>query len=229
STEVNVYYEHETTVVTPEQPGTPGSPIDPNQPDGPKWPEGTDKSSLSKMITRTINYVDKKTGKLLKQEVQTVTYTRTAVVDKVTGELLGYDTNGDGKVDTTEGDASWTTTSNVWDKLVSPDYSAQGYGSPSVSEVAKETVTPDTDSTEVNVYYEQKPKDESDNSNKDKPESDKSTGQKNVDNNTKSTKVEKKLPATGESLLASLVWGVLGLLAVATSILLAKKRKGKED
>ncbi|WP_369950645.1 mucin-binding protein [Lactococcus ileimucosae] len=229
STEVNVYYEHETTSVTPEQPGTPGSPIDPNRPDGPKWPEGTDKSSLSKTITRTINYVDKKTGKVLKQEVQTVTYTRTAVVDKVTGELLGYDTNGDGKVDTTDDSASWTTTSDVWDKLVSPDYSAQGYGSPSVSEVDEVTVTPDTDSTEVNVYYEQKPKDESDNSNKDKPESDKSAGQKNVDNNTKSTKVEKKLPATGESLLASLVWGVLGLLAVATSILLAKKRKRKED
>ncbi|MBS0938064.1 lectin-like domain-containing protein, partial [Lactiplantibacillus plantarum] len=48
-------------------------------------------------ISRTINYLDKKTGKVVaNQVVQDVTFNRTAIVDKVTGELLGYDTTGDG-------------------------------------------------------------------------------------------------------------------------------------
>ncbi|MGA3557964.1 MucBP domain-containing protein, partial [Lactiplantibacillus plantarum] len=59
----------------------------------------TERKSMTKTTERTINYLDKKTGKVVaNQVVQDVTFNRTAIVDKVTGELLGYDTNGDGEV-----------------------------------------------------------------------------------------------------------------------------------
>ncbi|WP_306418166.1 mucin-binding protein, partial [Lactiplantibacillus mudanjiangensis] len=68
--------------------------------------------------------MDKKTGKVVaNQVVQDVTFNRTAIVDNVTGELLGYDTNGDGEVDVSvaDGDQAWTTDNNEWASVTSPD------------------------------------------------------------------------------------------------------------
>lgn len=61
----DIHLAHSTTSVTPDDPQKPGQPIDPDNPDGPKWPNGTDKGSLTKTITRTINYLDKQTGKVV--------------------------------------------------------------------------------------------------------------------------------------------------------------------
>ncbi|MFN1208429.1 hypothetical protein ACKXGD_15790, partial [Enterococcus lactis] len=62
--DIIVTYKHKVDTVTPDQPGNPGQPINPDNPNGPKWPNGTDKDSLSKTITRTINYVDQNGNKL---------------------------------------------------------------------------------------------------------------------------------------------------------------------
>ncbi|MCP9334486.1 lectin-like domain-containing protein, partial [Lentilactobacillus hilgardii] len=97
-----VHLTHGTTPVGPNNPQTPGEPINP---DGPKWPAGTDKDSLTQTITRTVNYYDKDTGAVVaKQVTEQVTYNRTAIVDKVTGQIIGYSTTGGDTVDQTDGD-----------------------------------------------------------------------------------------------------------------------------
>ncbi|MGO3360641.1 MAG: mucin-binding protein, partial [Leuconostoc mesenteroides] len=153
---VNVYYDHSTVPVTPDTPQVPGDPIDPNNPDGPKWPEGTDKDSLTQTITRTINYLDKQTGQVVsKQVTQDVTYNRTAIIDKVSGELLGYDTNADGTPDTQDATAAWRDADgNSWAATTSPDLSGQGYAAPSIPTVDEQTVNPGDKNANVNVYYD---------------------------------------------------------------------------
>ena len=87
-----VHLKHQLTPVNPTDPQTPGAPINPDEPDGPKWPEGTDKSSVTQTVIRTVNYLDKQTGKVVaKQVTEQVTYNRTAIVDKVTGEIVKDD------------------------------------------------------------------------------------------------------------------------------------------
>ncbi|KRM09289.1 mucin-binding protein [Paucilactobacillus suebicus] len=153
---MKLHLVHKTVPIGPDNPETPGQPIHPDDPDGPTWPAGTDKASLTKTITRTINYLDKSTGKVVsKQVTQTVTYNRTAIVDEVTGALLGYDTNGDGNVDTTNEDAAWVAANgDQWSLVTSPDLSDDGYGSPSLAQVDSVTVTADTADSVVNVYYD---------------------------------------------------------------------------
>ncbi|WP_420835863.1 mucin-binding protein, partial [Ligilactobacillus apodemi] len=83
-----VYYvrlEHATVPVGPNNPHEPGTPINPNDPDGPKWP-ATDE--YSKEYTSTVHFVDKNGNKLREDDVQTSTWTRTLIIDKVTGEVL---------------------------------------------------------------------------------------------------------------------------------------------
>ncbi|MFR0541689.1 mucin-binding protein, partial [Lactobacillus delbrueckii] len=95
-TTVTVYYGHQTVPVTPEKPGTPGKPINPKG--NVKYPDGVSKDDLTSAVTRTINYVDED-GKAVNGSpdgtssyVQKAEFTRTAIVDKVTGKILGYDT-----------------------------------------------------------------------------------------------------------------------------------------
>ena len=99
------------TPTTPQNPNEdpknpkPGDPIDPNKPDGPKWTEDAlNKLNNIKSVTRTITYVKDGTD----EEVSTteapkvtnkVSFTRTAIVNPKDGSVVGYDTNGDGKVD----------------------------------------------------------------------------------------------------------------------------------
>ncbi|WP_432227183.1 mucin-binding protein [Limosilactobacillus fermentum] len=154
---VNVYYDHDVVPVNPTNPQTPGTPINPDNPDGPKWPEGTDKSSLTQTVTRTVNYLDKQTGKVVaKQVTEQVTYNRTAIVDKVTGQIIGYSTTGGDTVDQTDGDKAWTAVDNKsdWDSVTSPDLSSKGYLAPDLATVAQQTVTPGDKDVTVNVYYD---------------------------------------------------------------------------
>ncbi|MDB1553823.1 mucin-binding protein [Latilactobacillus sakei] len=152
-----VHLTHGTTPVGPNNPQTPGEPINPDNPDGPKWPEGTDKSSVTQTVIRTVNYLDKQTGKVVaKQVTEQVTYNRTAIVDKVTGQIIGYSTTGGDTVDQTDGDKAWTAVDNKsdWDSVTSPDLSYKGYLAPDLATVAQQTVTPGDKDVTVNVYYD---------------------------------------------------------------------------
>uniref|UniRef100_UPI0032DEE04A mucin-binding protein n=1 Tax=Leuconostoc citreum TaxID=33964 RepID=UPI0032DEE04A len=152
-----VHLTHGTTPVGPNNPQTPGEPINPDNPDGPKWPEGTDKSSVTQTVIRTVNYLDKQTGKVVaKQITEQVTYNRTAIVDKVTGQIIGYSTTGGDTVDQTDGDKAWTAVDNKsdWDSVTSPDLSYKGYLAPDLATVAQQTVTPGDKDVTVNVYYD---------------------------------------------------------------------------
>ena len=152
-----VHLTHGTTPVGPNNPQTPGEPINPDNPDGPKWPEGTDKSSVTQTVIRTVNYLDKQTGKVVaKQVTEQVTYNRTAIVDKVTGQIIGYSTTGGDTVDQTDGDKAWTAVDNKsdWDSVTSPDLSSKGYLAPDLATVAQQTVTPGDKDVTVNVYYD---------------------------------------------------------------------------
>ncbi|WOY89713.1 MucBP domain-containing protein [Ligilactobacillus murinus] len=79
-----VSFKHGEVPVGPDNPHTPGEPINPNDPNGPKWPT-TDE--YSKEFTSTVHFVDDKGNKLRDDDVQTSTWTRTLIVDTVTGEI----------------------------------------------------------------------------------------------------------------------------------------------
>ena len=153
--EIVIHLKHVTVTVAPDHPQTPGDPIDGSESN---WPDGVDQVSLQKSITRTIDYVDGLTKEKVADSVeQTVTFTRHVVVDKVTGEVLGYDTNGDGTVDTTSADKAWMTNSNTWAKVTSPDLSSKGYEAPDVSKVDEKVVASNTSDETVTVTYNRSP------------------------------------------------------------------------
>ena len=114
-------------------------------------------------ITRTINYQDERTEAVLAGPViQNVRVVRFAIFNAKTHELLGYDTNGDGIVDTSDGTIAWLLvppTDQDWVQVVSPDLSAQGYQAPDIPVVAGQTVIINggdrTMNTNVIVKYQQ--------------------------------------------------------------------------
>lgn len=100
-----VVLKHGTVPVTPDKPGKPGEPINPNDPDGPKWPNGTGEDSLKKTGTQTIHYVYSDGRKAKDDNVQSFDFTKSAVVDKVTGAIISQtgwnvDSHTFGNVDT---------------------------------------------------------------------------------------------------------------------------------
>ena len=76
---------HGTEPVGPNNPHEPGTPINPDDPNGPKWPA---KDDYTKQYTSTVHFVDGNGNKLRDDDIQTSTWTRTLIVDKVTGEVL---------------------------------------------------------------------------------------------------------------------------------------------
>ncbi|WP_304203425.1 YSIRK-type signal peptide-containing protein, partial [Lactobacillus intestinalis] len=100
-----VVLKHGTVPVTPTDPGKPGEPINPNDPDGPKWPDGTGEDSLKKTGTQTIHYVYSDGRKAKDDNVQSFDFTKSGVVDKVTGAIISQtgwnvDSHTFGNVDT---------------------------------------------------------------------------------------------------------------------------------
>ncbi|KOY74666.1 putative mucus binding protein [Apilactobacillus kunkeei DSM 12361 = ATCC 700308] len=133
-----VTLEHKVDTVTPDNPGTPGQPINPDNPNGPKWPNGTDKDSLSKTVTRTINYVDQNGNKIHPSTTQTVTFTRYATVDEVTGEVV-Y--------------GNWTSKESSWKSFNTPLVSGYKLVDGKQSIINSVNLSPDSIDEKIDVVY----------------------------------------------------------------------------
>ena len=91
-------------------------------------------------ITRTVNYLDQTTNAVVSPaKVQTVTYTRTATTDAVTGNTTYTD---------------WTSTEPTFAAIESPDLSADGYAVASEPTVAAALTTAESTDIDVNVFYD---------------------------------------------------------------------------
>ena len=156
-----VHLKHATKSVTPDDPATPGQPINPKG--DAKYPKGVAKNDLTATVKRTINYVDEDGNKVngapdgTGSYVQTAEFTRTVIVDKVTGKILGYDTNNDGKVDTENGNRAWTPIDKTLEAVKSADPSSVGYDKVDIANVSSLVVTPDQGDKTVKVTYSNNP------------------------------------------------------------------------
>ncbi|MDT9605101.1 mucin-binding protein [Lactobacillus johnsonii] len=162
---VNVYYGHQTEVITPKTPHNPGGNINPNDPRNKPsvYPDGLTKEALTTEVTRKINYVgvneDGTTtpvngspdGK--STYTQTVSFERNAVIDKVTGQILGYSTDGTTNVTTTDKDRAWTPTTQNMSSVDSKTPSEVGYDKVDISTVGSVTVYPGQKVDDVTVTY----------------------------------------------------------------------------
>ena len=92
-----VTFKHGTVVVNPENPGKPDEPINPNDPNGPKYP--SDSANLNKDVTHTIYYVYADGTVAKSSHTQTLTFTGSGMIDKVTGQYVEVDENGNIKLD----------------------------------------------------------------------------------------------------------------------------------
>ena len=128
---ITVTVEHGKSHVTPDKPVNKGDLI-PGTKDK-HYPEGLTHNDLNKTVTREITITDP-TGKK-STTTQTVTFTRGATVDEVTNKVTYDDWSENGK--------------HTFDKVdvpTVPGYTASG-------EVPKVEVTPDTQSSTVNITY----------------------------------------------------------------------------
>ena len=82
-----VHLAHGKITVTEEKPGKPGEPINPGEGSA-DWPDGTDKGSLGKDVVRTITYKMVDGSKAPEGTSQTLHFTASKVIDKVTGQVL---------------------------------------------------------------------------------------------------------------------------------------------
>ncbi|KRL83253.1 mlp [Ligilactobacillus apodemi DSM 16634 = JCM 16172] len=79
---------HAVAPVGPNDPHEPGTPINPDDPNSPLWPN---LDQYNKQYTSTVHFVDENGNKLRDDVVQTSTWTRNLLIDKVTGEILNPD------------------------------------------------------------------------------------------------------------------------------------------
>lgn len=131
--DVVVIIKHGSITVTPDSPKT----SDDVLPDNPNlhYPSGLTKDDLSKTVTRVVKITDPHTHKVATTN-QTVTFTRNAQVDEVSG-TVSYD--------------NWTENGeHDFDAVDVPTIA--GY-TPSTNNVSKITVTPDTESSEIDITY----------------------------------------------------------------------------
>ena len=138
-----IHLNHNTETITPDHPKVPGTPINPSG--DAKYPDGVDKESLTKTITRTINYVDNKGNKVngspdgKSTYVQTVTFTRTVTIDKVTGDI--------------KSSTPWVPANGTWSQVNSRDPHELGYDSVDTSTVGSKVVTSSSKDETITVTY----------------------------------------------------------------------------
>lgn len=161
----NVYYGHQTEVITPKTPHNPGGNIKPNDPRNKPsvYLDGLTKEALTTKVTRHINYVGvNEDGTTIPVNgspdgkntyTQTVSFERNAMIDKVTGQILGYSTDGTTNVTTTDKDRAWTPTTQNMDSVASKTPSEVGYDKVDISTVGGVTVYPGQKVNDVTVTY----------------------------------------------------------------------------
>lgn len=128
-----VHLSHGTITVTPENPGKPGEPINPGKGSA-NYPDGTDKAGLTDTVNRTITYVMSDGSKAPDAVHDSLSYTASKVIDKVTGEVISTE---------------WSKNQDFKD-VVSPDVT--GY-TPDVKTVSNKNVAHDAKDIDVVVTY----------------------------------------------------------------------------
>lgn len=128
-----VHLSHGTITVTPENPGKPGEPINPGEGSA-DYPDGTDKAGLTDTVNRTITYVMSDGSKAPDAVHDSLSYTASKVIDKVTGEVISTE---------------WSKNQDFKD-VVSPDVT--GY-TPTVKTVSNKNVAHDAKDIDVVVTY----------------------------------------------------------------------------
>ncbi|HFI0283025.1 TPA: Rib/alpha-like domain-containing protein, partial [Streptococcus suis] len=115
----------------------PGQPVDPSDPNSPLWPDSVGTISTTETVTRTIEYkyIDENGAEASATVTQTATFTRTAKVNLVTGEVVYAD---------------WTSTDAELDAVDSPIIA--GYTA-NVLNVPVLTVDADSEDSNVLVIY----------------------------------------------------------------------------
>ncbi|MGQ7393515.1 mucin-binding protein [Streptococcus suis] len=73
--------------VDPTNPPKPGEPVDPTDPNSPVWPDSVKDLVTTQEVVRTITYVNEDGETVSAEVVQKVSFTRTAQVNLVTGEI----------------------------------------------------------------------------------------------------------------------------------------------
>lgn len=129
-----------------------------------------DKVPLAETITRTINIGGLPGGS--SSTTQNVEFNRTAIVDKVTGKIVGYVDPSDDTKTVVNGKDAWKSTNDVWNAFT-PSGVSDGYYISSVKAnggdyldvvknangvitgLKKVTVTPDMNSVVINIVYAQ--------------------------------------------------------------------------
>ncbi|NQJ71352.1 YSIRK-type signal peptide-containing protein, partial [Streptococcus suis] len=122
--------------VTPDAPKEPNTPIDPTNPTGPKYPEGVRATDLNESVKRTIKYQYEGGAEARPTVEETLTFTRTAKVNVVTG-ALAY--------------TPWTSTDDDFNEVVSP--TIDGYEADKPTVEAVQDVPYNAQDTEVIVTY----------------------------------------------------------------------------
>mgnify|MGYP001778407892 FL=1 len=141
-------------VVNPDNPGKPDEPINPDNPDGPKYP--TDSANLNKDVTHTIYYVYADGTVAKPSHTQTLTFTGSGVIDKVTGQYVEVDENGNVKLDENgkpiPGKLTWTAKDGTtFIEVISPTISGYTPDQPVVNAV--EGINQDSKNIETKVVY----------------------------------------------------------------------------
>ena len=149
-----VTFKHGTVVVNPETPGKPDEPINPDNPDGPKYP--ADSANLNKDVTNTIHYVYADGTIAKPSHTQTLTFVGSGVIDKVTGQYVEIDENGNVKLDANGnpilGKLTWTASDGTtFIEVVSP--TIVGYSPDKGVVSAVEGINQDSKNLETTVIY----------------------------------------------------------------------------
>ncbi len=143
-----ITFKHGVFEITPENPGKPDQPINPDDPapNPPTYPADSDK--LTTTITQTIKYVYSNGLTAAPDSVQTITFTAKAYIDKVTGEYVLVDDQGNiiGKAD----GPTWNADSGTFGEVISPtipNYTADKTSIPTM------TVNRDGNNITITVTY----------------------------------------------------------------------------
>lgn len=173
NSKITIYYDHDLTSVTPDAHDKVPEDKQPGKPINPKGGKTYDVApeSLTKKVTRTIEYLDYDTEDSVNGSPeskhtykQTLTFHLTAVVDKVTGKVIGYNHDGSTTVSEKDLDQAWAETPTkdfaaVDSKLAGSltytdkDGHVHPYHSVDLATVAQAAVGPDSGDITVKVHY----------------------------------------------------------------------------